>query len=181
MQQSERKLRRILGIDRPWYFRIIDAYIDRPVISDVILSLTVVGIKFLFSKKIGYCFEFEVSALTDILNELISSSLAAGGFVLAALAIIASIKQSVPEISKSDKPKNGKEYFYNSIGYPNIIKMYGISCVVFLVSFLYFSFIRATVLHFDGNELLDLILFGISLLSFTFLRCIAVLWSIIKI
>lgn len=181
MQPLDPKLKTILGVNDPWYFRFIDFYLERPIISDIVLSMFVLVIKYLLFMTKKSFFGFEVSSLTDILNELISSALAAGGFVLAALAIIASIKQSVPEIPKGEKPKNGKEYFYNSIGYQNIVKMYSIACLVFLAAFLYFVFIRATAPTYSGSTLLNLVLFGTAMLSLTFLRCVVVLWSIIKI
>ena len=181
MRQSKNKLKKILASNRPWYFGTVNTYLKRPVLMDFMICSFFALLHYLATTYFGYIFFSGEDALSDILNELISSSLSAGGFVLAALAIIASIKQSVKEIEKGEKPKDGKEYFYNSAGYHNIIKMYSVSCVIFLVLFLYFSFLRCVFHYFDPTLMLHMIFFGIGFLSLSFLRCIVLLWILIKI
>jgi hypothetical protein len=181
MNPSESKLRKILGREKSLYHKIIDYSIDNPIKIDSTIGLLVVYVNYLLIKFDFQLFSFEKEDLNDILNELISSSLSAGGFVLAALAIIASIKQTIYEVDKNQKPRSGKEYFYNSIGYTNVLKFYSISCIVFLLGFILFSFLRGCSSKIEPFYLQGSTVFGIILISLTFLRCILMLWTLIRL
>lgn len=180
MDQLERKLRKTLGFNKKWYYYPIDFYLDSHVSADFSLATIVVIISYFFSNNYNL-FYYKIDAVSDILNELISSSLSAGGFVLAALAIIAGIKQTVEPIPPSGKPKSGKEYFYNNIGFKGVVKIYGVSCLVLLFTFIYFVFLRSISGQFQNNLQLSLTIFGIVIVVSTFLRCVVLLWLIIKI
>ena len=178
--QSEPKLRKILETNEPWFVRWSNTYLKRPLLYDLLLGFLLIGINYLIVKNYGGLISYTQNAIGDILNELISSTLASGGFVLAALAILASIKQSV-SILKGENPKNGKEFFYNSKGYKNVINIYGASCIIFLLLFLLFTFLRGSINFFSLPIIANLLFLGIVILTAAFSRCIILLWLLIKI
>lgn len=182
MNPSERKLRRIFRQNRPWYYHLWNLYLERSVLFDVLICCILVTLNYILVKSGRSFFNIEINAIPDILNELISTSLSSGGFVLAALAIIAGIKQTVPELEEDQKPKSGKEFFFNNkTGYSKLIRLYSYACLIFLSAFLYFTIIRASFSTFNNLIIVNLMIGGISFVSLTFLRCIVVLWLVIKI
>lgn len=169
-------------MDPPWYSRVLYNYIDYPVLYDITFALGVVAANALCVRYYGVVFALNNEGITDMSNELVSSSLSAGGFVLAALAIIASIKQSVPEKKPGDVVHTGKEYFYNTKYYRNILRLYAVACIVFLVLFLYFSALRVIEpVNSPVYTPFNLLIFGTSILFTTFMRCVGILWAMVRI
>jgi hypothetical protein len=159
--------------------KLTDSYLYRPVLFDIGgTALVALGNWFLIRQ--GWHFlAADGSALHDILNELISTSLSSGGFVLAALAILASLKQQVEQSNEANRPTTGRSYFFNSKGYRTVVNMYKWGCIVFVFLFLYFSFVRGLALPDGSIWLLQLTVIGTTLLTLTFLRCIFMLWVLI--
>lgn len=180
MMQSENKWREILD-NRKWYNKLYDRYLQTPIIFDFIISILLIIFHYLISIIFGFLIIYKVETLSDILNELISSSLSAVGFILTALAIIASIKQTVPKLKKNKRPDSGKSFFYNSKAYKEVIRIFSLCCVVFIFLFLFFVFLRTSITYIDPELSLNALIFGISLLTLSFLRCVKVLWDLIQI
>lgn len=178
---SGSKWKKILKYNTPWYYKIIDFYLRKPIIIDIILSLLFLLLNCFINSVFEGFLIFSKDALSDILNELISTSLSLGGFVLAALAILASIKQTVSDLDESKKPKDGREFFFNGFGYKNVVQIYSLACFTLLLLFIYFSTLRGIHSSINEDILLNAVFFGIAVLSLTFFRCVALLWAIIKI
>jgi hypothetical protein len=103
-----------------------------------------------------------------------------GGFILAAMAILASMKQDVPAIN-SDKALSAKDYFFNTKGYPLLMKSFTGACIIYSCSFLYFSVIRAAAESLPTNYLFNLTFFGLLLSVSTLFRCIWLIYTIIHL
>jgi len=156
-------------------------YLKFPILLDIFLSFVVVGIVFLVGKYMPFFDITSTSSLSDILNELISSTLSAGGFVLAAIAILASIKESVKPLKKEERAETGSDFFFNSKGYQGIIKVYANCAIVFLCLFIYFSVLRSIAESISISKLFWNLLFGSSLLVITFLRTISLLRKLVTL
>lgn len=177
---SEKDLNKILGIHRPWYKRVYDLYIDYPLLADFLLGGVGIMVYILSSLLKNPLFNIDVSSLQDILNELISTSLSLGGFVLAALAIIASIQLGVKNKNPKDA-ETGKEFFYNSRGYKRVINIYSTSCFTYLALFLIFTSARGVSAGIELKTLLYIIIAGVVILSSSFIRCVIILWGLMRI
>ena len=158
--------------------------------SDIILVVFFSFIHFLIKELCGQYFSFDRDSLGDILNELISSSISAGGFVLAAMAIIASIKQNIPYIDsenqvdqhKYDMKAVGRSRFYhNEHGYPLVVRSYSFSCITFLLLFIFFSILRGLANNIDAMILFYCLLSGGILIVSSLFRCIRLLWRLVNL
>jgi len=181
MKPSDKKLLKNLGYDTKWYQQLEYWYIDYPIISDLIISAIFIAFNIFYISYLGPIFWTTDEALTDLNNELVSTSLSSGGFVLAALAIVATIKEGVRKIGEGEKPATGKEFFYNSKGYRNVLKIYSISCFIFLLLFVYFSLLRSLSSMLNGSSLVAYLIVGVVVLASSFIRCIWVLWKLIRL
>lgn len=155
-------------------------YLKYPVQCDYFIALLLVTSHSYFSPRIGFYYIPAITEISDILNELISSTLSAAGFVLAAIAILASIKSDVEPL-KSKRPKNGKQLFFYSNGYPDMIKIYAQTAVNFILLFIIFTVLRASVNFLHPSWLFHLSLIGVLVLILSFLRCILLLWNLINL
>jgi len=177
--KSNKKLKRILESDKPWYIKGGDSYLRKPILYDFLIGVAIVLINYLIVEFIGHCFIYEEDSIADILNELISSTLASGGFILAALAILASIKQGV--FQEEEKPENErKRYFFNGSGFKRIINIYSFSCLVFLFLFTLFTILRSVLSNLSLTWTFSIFSIGVVVLLLTLLRCTILLWILIK-
>ena len=161
--------------------KLRNLYIDRVFLSDFLLGLVFVLLYKALKYLTGPILSVDLDSLKDLINELISTSLSLGGFSLAALAIIASIKDKVPQ-KTLEQSESGKEVFFNSAsGYSKVIRTYVSSCYAYLILFLFFTVLRATEQTFEFNQILVLIQFGAVVLSSSFVRSVLILWMIINL
>lgn len=156
-------------------------YLKYPIYIDIALSLLTMLIIYLVGCVHTFHTVSSSNSLSDILNELISSTLSAGGFVLAAIAILASMKQNVKKLEGHERPSSGRELLFNSDGYQNIIKVYANCAFVFLFLFIYFTVLRSISETITIFYLFWGLVFGANLLVFTFLRTIYLLKTIVAI
>lgn len=173
------KLEKILDANIPWYEKLANKYLRRPILWDFCIGVIIVGINFLIVNNNKHLINFEKNSGADILNELISSTLSSGGFILAALAILASIKQNLSNGKESNSNK-GKEFFFNSSGYKRIINIYSFACLVFLILFILFTILRSGIDHIPDIYTLNILIVGVTVLVLTLFRCIILLWILIK-
>jgi len=159
---------------------ILDFYFKRPIITDMVVIVFVLSINYFIQKRFDTVLWFTFDALSSVLNECISSSMSLGGFVLAAMAIVASIKQDVPVV-KVGKARSPKEYFFNTKGYALLMKSFTGACIIYSVSFLYFSTVRSFAESFQLTTLFNLTFFGLILSLTTLIRCIWLIQAIIHI
>ncbi|MCI4650813.1 hypothetical protein [Phaeodactylibacter sp.] len=154
---------------------------ERPIVSDIVLGIILALLIHFYGEERFTMFKYNKESLIEICNQLISASLSSGGFVLAALAILASIKQGVKEYDEGEITNSGKEFFFNSKGYGQVLRIYFISCLVFVGLFLYFSLLSGSSSSMSERRLLYLVIIGTTMLVSAFVRCIYILWEVVKI
>ena len=179
--KSEKKLREILGLERTFKQKVRDHYLNYPISYDLLLSVMVLSIN-IFLKKINFIFiQYNENGLKDLLNELVSSSMSLGGFVLAAMAIIASVKEGTAKIKENEIAETGKDFFYNSSAYPMLLKSFVQSCLLYGAIFLYFSVVRSAADNIETTTLFNLVYFGLFVSLLTLFRCVYLVQAAVKI
>lgn len=179
--KSEKKLRETLGLERTFRQKLLDHYLAYPIRYDLLLSIILLSIN-IFFKKIYFTFiEYNSDGLKDLLNELISSSMSLGGFVLAAMAIIASVKDGTPKLKENEMAETGRDFFYNSSAYLILLKSFVEACFVYAAIFLYFSIVRSMADTVEPTTLFNLVYFGLFISLFTLLRCVYLVQAAVKI
>src|SRR5690554_1546550 len=100
--------------DVPFIYRLLDFYLKRPFIYDLIISVFF-GIVFWFLVTNG-CINFESSEIIQSINtDLISVTISLAGFILASLTIIVTFKDSVDAKGKKlEEVETGKDLFFSS-------------------------------------------------------------------
>lgn len=179
MRASRKKLERILNYRRSPQMWLLDNYLKRPILYDILMSLLLLCFNFQIS-KVKPIIKYNKDGLSDLLNELISTSMSLGGFVLASMAIIASMKDNT-NTQRNNEATNGREFFFNSSAYNLLIKSFSWSCIFYVIIFLYFSIIRSIAEDIDCNSLFNYTYFGLLTSAFTLMRCIYLIQATVKI
>ena len=96
----------------PFYIRLLDFYLKSPVLIDIILvSLLVFIISVL--NNLNFIEPLNNNLIKSLNSDLISISITLAGFVLAALTIIVTFKDSSGVTEKDDQnPINGRALFF---------------------------------------------------------------------
>lgn len=179
LRKSVTQYERILGKRKSPKEKILSTYLKQPVLIDCILILIVLLINYYIDRHVSIL-KYTTDSLSNILNECISSAMSLGGFILAAMAIVASMKQDVPAIN-SDKALSAKDYFFNTNGYTLLMRSFTGACIIYCGSFLYFSVVRAAAESLPRNYLFNLTFFGLLLSVSTLFRCIWLIYTIIHL
>lgn len=160
---------------------ILDQYLLRPVLFDMVATVLLLSANQILINKGFQLYAYTQEAINDLLNELISSSLSLGGFVLAAMAIIASMKESTTKVDDYKDGKTGKEFFFNSPAYKPLINSYQWACILYGGVFLLFSIVRTISDSLDVKTLFLLTYLGLFISLFTLVRCIFLIQAVVKI
>lgn len=174
-------MERILGHRKSRKMEILDAYLQRPLLFDIIVTLVLLLINKGFIWTDHVYFTFGKESVENALNELLSSSMSLGGFVLAAMTIIATLKFDTRELAKGEIAQTGKEYFFNSPSYKSLIGCFFWACIVYGISYIYFCFLRILSDGISTSRLFDFTVFGLLISAFTLLRCIYLINATVKI
>jgi hypothetical protein len=160
---------------------LLDQYLNWPVFFDVLLSIALIAANYVLHAFGIHIFDFSKEAVTDLLNELISTSMSLGGFVLTAMAVIAASKDNTRRLKEGEVPESGKEFFYNSKAYIALIRSFSWACVVYGVGFLFFSVLRTSAGSMELQTLFHLTYLGLFIDVFTLLRCIYLIQAAVRI
>lgn len=179
--------------------KIIDKYFKMPILWDMVILTFAGAIVWYLVKRVGLKLNIDDSNLVSLLNQLISSSVSIAGFIIAALTIIVTFKENYNsrETNKStcnyvddkktsentDEPKSGIEILFNSHHYKTIVGVFFWSALVLIFAFFYFSvlLIMWKNINCHLNYCLLLIYYGLGLMVFATLRCLIVLYKVIKL
>jgi hypothetical protein len=160
---------------------LLDQYLRYPILSDLCMATMLLLLNYTLNKNNIQIVSYDKESIDDLLNELISTSMSLGGFVLAAMAIIASSKDSATKVNNLKEAKTGKEFFYNSPAYNILINSYSWACTVYGGVFLVFSLLRTTSESLSPIMLFNLTYFGLLVALFTLFRCIYLIQAVVKI
>lgn len=155
-------------------YKLLDSYFAHPVLWDVVMT-SCVSASYWAS---GLRPNIHRESLNSLLSELISSSIAIGGFVIASLTIVLTIKDNVLNRNHTP-PKSGIDLLFDSRHYQTMVSIYNWSAVIFLLAFLYFSGIDIFYCYLDDIKLFETITIGILIMALTLGRCLWVLSMIV--
>ncbi|MFY0608528.1 MAG: hypothetical protein JXR10_17560 [Cyclobacteriaceae bacterium] len=163
--------------------RLFDIYLEIPVISDVIIVILFSVILYFIDQTIDL--KVDKSIVASVNTDLISNSISLVGFVLAALTIIITFKENTKTYDekqvKRELNKGVSFHFFNSRHYDKTVKVfYGASfelLFIFIASILLKFFIP---LHL-GAWYNYILVFLVSLMCITVLRCLIILYMVIKL
>lgn len=160
---------------------LLDRYLRHPILFDLCVTIILLlSNQKLINNNIQIV-SYDKDSINDLLNELISTSMSLGGFVLAAMAIIASSKDNTTKVHNLNEAKTGKEFFFNSPAYNILINSYSWACMVYGGMFLIFSFLRISSESLSTTILFNLTFFGLLMALFTLFRCIYLIQAVVKI
>lgn len=156
--------------------KILDFYLRIPVLMDIILILITIGlINYLNDEEL--VLSFDGDRLKSISSDLISTSISLAGFVLAALTIIVTFKDTVTDKASID----GKSTFFNSPKYFDLVKVFYSASLVLIFVFLILTTIKISDI-FKKIGIEQYIIIGALILIFTtVLRSLILLYQIIKL
>jgi hypothetical protein len=160
---------------------LLDQYLSHPILSDLFIATMLLVLNYALNQNNIQIVSYDKESINDLLNELISTSMSLGGFVLAAMAIIASSKDNTAKVNNIKEAKTGKEFFYNSPAYNILINSYSWACTVYGGMFLVFSLLRTTSDSLAPIILFNLTYFGLLVALFTLFRCIYLIQAVVKI
>lgn len=160
---------------------MLNRYLYKPFIFDFSISLILVSFNLILNKFGLILARFSKDSISDLLNELVSTSMTLSGFVLTAMAIVAATKDNTERIDDYTKAKSGRDYFYSGPGYISLVKVYTNACVTFVGMFFWFSILRSVIESIEGQALFHLTYFGIFFTSMTLIRCVYLVQAVMKI
>lgn len=160
--------------------KILDFYIKRPIVCDLILSFLILFVSYCLCNKYSICVKINRDTLGNLLNELVSSSVSIGGFIIAALTIIITLKDNL-KAKEASYPISALEVLFHSKHYKRIVNVFYSAALVFVVTFFYFSIIEIIWDNLCDKNALYLIFIGLFLTVMSVLRCLIVLQKIIEI
>jgi hypothetical protein len=158
--------------------RVIDTYFKAPFIWDMMILLVIISLERYCCIKYGFCLDNNRSRLEELLNELISSSMAVGGFIITALAIILTLRENIPSKPLTES-KSGDELLFNSGYYFKIITVFSRSAYICVGSFALFACLKIFNNHIDDYFSFIWIMSSSFFLFMTVIRCIFILHLII--
>lgn len=159
--------------------KIMNNYLHRPLLWDGVLIAIGIGVFEFICSKDWWCLKIHRESLDSLLNELVSSSLSVGGFVIASLTIVVTIKDGVSKpVSESE---NGLDALMNGKWYPKVVNVFKVGAWIFILTFLAFSLIE--VMHDAISNKLDLylIMTGLIYTVMALIRCLLALNVIINL
>lgn len=167
--------------DVPFIYRLLDFYLKRPFIYDLIISVFF-GIVFWFLVTNG-CINFESSEIIQSINtDLISVTISLAGFILASLTIIVTFKDSVDAKGKKlEEVETGKDLFFSSGSYFTSVKVFYRSAIILLLMFLVLSLAKLVKIDVDNIFYSLFSVVCIVIITLTVLRSLYLLIMIIKL
>ncbi|MBP5982256.1 MAG: hypothetical protein KA734_00930 [Fluviicola sp.] len=156
--------------------KMLDFYLKFPVLLDIALVILISSCTLILKNK-GILRDFDVERLKSISSDLISTSISLAGFVLAALTIIVTFKDSATGKSSTD----GKSTFFNSGKYFDLVKVFYSAALVLIFTFVILSTIKISDIFKNLKIEQYVILGALILICTSVLRSLILLFQIIKL
>jgi hypothetical protein len=160
--------------------KLLDKYIKRPLLYDVafIMFLILLNEYLVGLKKVVLALDKNI--LGNLLNELVSSSVSIGGFVIAALTIILTLKDNL-KAKEGSFPISALEIIFNSKHYKRVVRVFYWASLIFVITFFYFSVLEVLWPNFSEKMAMYLIMIGLWITVMAVIRCLLILQAIIEI
>lgn len=172
----------------PWYIKLIDFYLRRPVLYDLVLVIVILLLINIL-QSYSLLFPFDCKIMKSLNSDLISTSISLAGFVLASLTIIVTFKDSVNSRfnieqianTKKNQKDNGRDLFFQSKHYFPTVKVFFSASLILLLLFFLLSVIKVSAELISPNIYALLIIGGLVIIVTTVLRSLYLLLQIIKL
>ncbi len=163
---------------------ILDRYIKRPLLYDLIIILVILGVLYLILNKLEVDVTSSKDDIKSTITDVIGTSISLAGFVLASLTIIVTFKDNIThkEISApSQNPQTSIGLLLSSKHYKTIVGIFTWAAFIFLGLFLLISVVKAFASHIEAKALFYLSLWAVLLTAFTIFRSLLVLYNVIQL
>lgn len=168
--------------------KILDYYIKRPLLYDLILSTLGALLFFLAISKWCIIDPPKQEIISNLFSDLSDYSISLAGFVLASLTIIVTFKDNIrhkdlTELRALDRQQqlSGIDLLFSGKHYKRVVGVFTWASVIFLLIFFILSIIRLVIeliiLEFQAGLVVGFII----LITLTVLRSLNVLYNIIKL
>lgn len=162
--------------------KLLNFYIKRPLLYDILLCIIVVGIIQLLG---SYCGSITASKAESAYSDIVNTSISLAGFILASLTIIVTFKDNIShKENSSEKPKvelTGIELIFSSKHYGRIVGVFSWAAIIFVLLFLVFSLLKLFIDIIPDKYLLETVICGIILITMTIYRSLLILYKVIKL
>lgn len=160
--------------------KLLDIYIKRPFLYDIICVVPMFLLNELAISKNYKVFTLDKTVLGSLLNELVSSSVSIGGFIIAALTIILTLKDNLKAKGET-LPISALELIFSSKHYERVVKVFYWASMIFVITFFYFSILEILWPNFDEKQAMYFIFIGLWATVMAVIRCLLILQAIIEI
>lgn len=170
---------------------ILNIYIKRPLLWDIIIAALICFLYNFLLKKIPLNISINQDLITSIFSDLIGTSISLAGFVLASLTIIVTFKDNITQKananlsnvdeSNDDNNPSGIELLFSSKHYGRIVGVFTWAVFIYLLMFLVLSFLKLFVGKIDETFYVYLCIVPIVIITLTIFRSVLVLYRIIKL
>ncbi|MAC95435.1 MAG: hypothetical protein CMC96_08030 [Flavobacteriales bacterium] len=161
----------------PFYIKVLDVYLKVPILIDLIVTAAILWGVYLMQQK-ALLTIFDNAVMKSLNSDLISTSISLAGFVLAALTIIVTFKDSV---NSREDSNSGRDLFFKSKAYYPTVKVFYRASLVLLFIFLTLSLCKITEGQYPAKVYNFIVIANLCLIVTTVLRSLYLLLKIIKL
>ncbi len=157
----------------------MDFYLKYYLIIDALIIIGLIIASEIICSRGWWCLDINRDSLDALLNELVSSSVSVGGFIIASLTIIVTLKDNVNK--PVEESENGMELIMNSRHYKSIVNIFKVGAWIFVATFLSFSLLEVLKNELSNKLALYLIMTGLGFTIMALIRCLFILHNIINL
>ena len=167
--------------------KLLDGYYKRPLLWDLLLAATAcVTIEWLLRPRLSFLKFPECTTVLDLLSDLASTSISLAGFVLAALTIVVTFRDNMQHkgVTLDEQQKQdltALELLFLSRHYYGIVKVFSWATLILVAIFILAALTKLAHLEMGIVPLFYWAVFLMTVLSLTILRCLFVLFRIVRL
>jgi hypothetical protein len=173
-RESEPNLERTLEYKKK---TALDKYLSWVIVIDMLLVILGLMTHEYLIQFFGSIY-YSKSGIEDICNEMISSTLSLGGFIITALSVLLAVCDSA---SERDVKQSQKAFFFATPAFPKLLKVYGQACFNYVVLFLCFVVLRAISDSLSLQYLFYGVFLSVGLAITTLVRCLYLMYLVLKL
>lgn len=159
---------------------LIDSYINRSILYDLMLSLIIGGILY-WLLHIGLIWCPPQVFIRNLLSDLSTVAFTSAGFILTILTVLITFKANSKKKEKVAEYDSALSLFFNTPLYSkstSILK----NCIKVLLMVALFSFLlKAFSLDINSNILFSIVITPLILITMALVRCVIILGKILKL
>lgn len=167
--------------------KVLDGYYKRPLIWDLLIAvLTCVAIEWFLRPRLSFLHFPKCDTVLDLLSDLANTSISLAGFVLAALTIVVTFrdnmqhKEATLDVNKREE-LSALELLFLSRHYYGIVKVFSWATMILVAVFIVAALLKLAHVELGDVPLFYGAVFLMTVLSLTILRCLYVLFRIVRL